>query len=268
MSRIFDSHAHYDDARFDGGALALLSKLHNEENVLKVVNAGAGLSSTKGSYELSRALDFVYFTAGVHPGEVSGAKDVPDWLSVIEGYALDRKCVAIGEIGLDYYYGEDEKELQKEFFHAQLDLAKKLSKPVVIHDRDAHGDIMEILKSHPDVCGVFHSYSGSFEMAKELLRRGWYLSVNGIVTFKNARKICEVLAGIRELDDGRYLERILVETDCPYLAPVPMRGTVNHSGNIRYTAKACAELLGMSEDEFLEFTYKNACRFYGIGEDL
>ncbi len=266
MSRIFDSHAHYDDDRFDGGEISLLSKLHNEENVIKVVNAGAGLESTKSSYELAKKLDFVYFSAGVHPNEVEKAQEVPDWLGVVEGYARDSKCVAIGEIGLDYYYGEDTKELQKKFFTEQLSLAKKLGMPVIIHDRDAHGDIMEIIRDFPDVTGVFHSYSGSFEMAKVLLERGWYISVNGIVTFKNARKICEVLDGIRSLHDGKYLDRILVETDCPYLAPVPMRGTVNHSGNIKFTANVSAELLGMSCEEFLELTYQNACRFYGIGE--
>lgn len=264
--RIFDSHAHYDDERFEGGEIALLNRLHDEENVCLVLNAAAGLSSVESSKKLAEELDFVYFSSGIHPENAHIDTENENWLEIVKKAASHPKCKAIGEIGLDYYYGKETEDIQKEVFKKQLQLAKELSLPVIIHDREAHGDCLDIISQYPDVKGVFHSYSGSSEMAKELLKKGWYISFNGIITFKNARKTVEVAECIKELEGGKYLDKILVETDCPYLAPVPERGHTNHSGNIKYTAAKLAEILEMECDELCELTYKNACRFYGIEE--
>ena len=168
-----------------------------------------------------------------------------------------RKIVAIGEIGLDYHYEGFDKARQAEFFDAQMHLAKKLGMPVIIHDREAHGDCFETVLRHPDVRGVFHSYSGSAEMAAELVRRGWYISFSGVLTFKNASRIKEVAASIP-------CERILIETDAPYLAPHPHRGKTNHSGLMIYTAQTLAEIKGMSLDEIAELTYNNASELFDI----
>lgn len=267
VRRIFDSHAHYDDDRFEGGEIALLNRLHNEEYVSLVMNAAASLKSIETSKKLSENLDFVYFCAGVHPESAHTDSLDRMWLEKVKENALHSKCKAIGEIGLDYYYGKETADIQKEVFVKQLELARELLYPVIIHDREAHGDCLEIISDFPDVCGVFHSYSGSCEMAKEILKKGWYISFNGIVTFKNARKTVEVAEFIRDFENGRYLDKILVETDCPYLAPVPERGKMNHSGNIKYVAEKLGEILSMSCDEVCELTYKNACRFYGL-EDV
>lgn len=266
MGRIFDSHAHYDDAAFGQTAQELLHRLHNESDVCRVVNAGSNLASSRVSETLAEQLDFVYFAAGVHPEHAAEESEHRGWLEGLEALIRHPKCVAVGEIGLDYYYGKESAEQQKRVFSEQMALAERRGLPVVVHDREAHADCLDMVLAFPKVTGVFHCYSGSFEMAKELLKRGWFLSFNGIVTFKNARKTVEVLEGIRDFQDGKYLERILVETDCPYLAPVPVRGTVNHSGNILYTARRCGEILKMDENAFLELTYRNACRFFGLEE--
>lgn len=267
--RIFDSHAHYDDARYEGEAVKLLKTLHIDSGVAAVVNAAADLSSCESSKNIAEQVDFVYFTAGIHPESAHVDSQKEDWLSVVEQYASHPKCVAIGEIGLDYYYGKETADIQKNIFKSQLELACKISKPVVIHDREAHADCLELVNCFTDVKGVFHSYSGSFEMARQLLETGkWYLSFNGILTFKNARKSVEVLKGIAEYKNGRFLDRILVETDAPYLAPVPFRGKTNDSGKIIYTAQCAAEIIGISVNEFCELTFKNACDFYGLDKLL
>ncbi len=264
--RIFDSHAHYDDARFEEKSIELLNHLHENEDVALVVNAASSLSSIETSRALAESLGFVYFTSGVHPDVAETCKD--NWLDYIKTASNHPKCVAIGEIGLDYYYGKETADIQKEVFRAQLQLAQEISMPVVIHDREAHADCLSIISDFPELKGVFHSYSGSFEMAKELLKKGWYLSFNGILTFKNARKTVEVLEGIRDFDGGKYLKNILVETDCPYLAPVPFRGKTNNSGYIKYTAEKAAEILGITTEQFCDITYDNACEFYGLGDKL
>ncbi len=266
--KIFDSHAHYDDERFDGVRDALIADIVQNENVSMIVNAGASLSSTESSKVLSEKYDHVYFTAGVHPESADTDSKCANWLDTVAENAKHPKCVAIGEIGLDYYYGRNTAEIQKEVFVKQMELADKMPMPVVVHDREAHADSLSIVSEFPKVYGVFHSYSGSFEMAKELVKRGWYISFNGILTFKNARKTIEVLEGLKDFDGGKYLDRILVETDCPYLAPVPFRGKTNHSGYIKYVAEKAAEILCVSPDAFCELTYKNACRFYGLEDRL
>ncbi|MBR5527496.1 MAG: TatD family hydrolase [Clostridia bacterium] len=266
--RIFDSHAHYDDEKFAGGEIALLNELHDKNGVAAVLNAGAGLQTSYSSAKLAECLDFVYFAAGIHPENAHTDSVVSDYIDKIAVLAQHPKCRAIGEIGLDYYYGKETEKIQKEVFSCQMGLAEKMHLPVIIHDRDAHADCLDMISAFPNVTGVFHSYSGSFEMAKILLKKGWYISFNGILTFKNARKTVEVLEAIKDYENGRYLSNILVETDAPYLAPVPMRGKINNSGNIVFTAQRAGEILGISAEEFCDLTYKNACVFYGLEELL
>ena len=265
MGRIFDSHAHYDDEAFGDRAEELLTELHRNCSVARVVDCGSDIPSSKRASELAEKLPFVWFAAGIHPEYAAEASDAE--LSEIESLCRHSKCVAVGEIGLDYYYGKENREKQKEVLNRQLTLAERMGLPVVFHDREAHADSLDAVLSHPNVYGVFHSYSGSFEMAKELLKHGWFLSFNGIITFKNARKTVEVLEGIRDFENGKYRDRILVETDCPCLAPVPLRGSVNRSDNIVYTAQKCGEILGIGEEAFLELTYRNACRFFRLEEE-
>ena len=262
--RIFDSHAHYDDKKFEGTEIDLLNKIHFENGVALVCNVAADLSSCATSLKIAESLDFVYFSSGVHPESASSDSKCADWLSQVENYALHKKCVAIGEIGLDYYYEKETAEIQREVFRAQMNLAKKLSKPVIVHNREAHADSLQIVSEFPGVNGVFHCFSGSFETAKILLDAGWYLSFNGVITFNNARKTVEVLESVAKYKDGAFMDKILVETDAPYLAPVPMRGKVNNSSYIAYTAQKAAEILDITADKFCEITYRNACKFYGL----
>ena len=261
--RIFDSHAHYDDERFDGCRDEILKEVFSND-VEKICNIGANLSSSARSVELTKKYENIYASVGVHPSDAVKDMQNENWLKELEEMFLSNEKVrAIGEIGLDYYWTGEEKEEQKVCFRAQMALAQRLGAPVIIHDREAHGDVLEIMKEFPDVTGVVHSFSGSAEMAKEVLKMGYYISVNGVTTFKNARKIVEIVESIRDLHkDG--LDRILVETDCPYLTPVPHRGETNRSDYIKFTAEKCGELLGISTEEFCDITYKNACRFYGL----
>lgn len=261
--KIFDSHAHYDDDRFDGIREKILEEV-TSSGVEKICNIGASLVTSRQSVELSEKYDYIYASVGVHPSDAVRDMQNPDWLDELESmYKNSPKVVAIGEIGLDYYWTPEEKEEQKKAFRAQMQLAKKLGAPVVIHDRDAHGDVLEIINEFPDVVGVVHSFSGSMEMAKEVMKRGYYISVNGVTTFKNARKIVEIVENLKSVHPDA-MSRILVETDCPYLTPVPHRGEMNRSDYIKFTAEKCAELLGITPEEFCEITYRNACRFYGI----
>ena len=261
--RIFDSHAHYDDEKFDGCRDEILKEVH-ASGVEKICNIGASLSSSKRSVELANKYPDIYASVGVHPSDAVKDMENPNWLDELEKmYTENDKVRAIGEIGLDYYWTPEEKEEQKVCFYEQMALAQRLGAPVIIHDREAHGDVLEIMKEFPDVTGVVHSFSGSAEMAKEVLKMGYYISVNGVTTFKNARKIVEIVESIRDLHPCG-LERILVETDCPYLTPVPHRGETNRSDYIKFTAQKCGELLGISPEEFCEITYNNACTFYGL----
>ena len=202
----------------------------------------------------------MYTALGVHPSDAQYLEiSLEEALRDIESLILDNKnkCVALGEIGLDYHYPDTDKELQARYFEEQMKLAEKLDIPVVIHDRDAHGDVMEVIKRHPNVRGVLHSFSGSAEMAEELVRLGYMISFSGTLTFKNARRPKETALAIPK-------EKILIETDAPYLAPHPERGTLNHSGKLVYTNKVLAELLSLSEEETAILTEKNAREFFGI----
>ncbi len=263
--RLFDSHAHYDDARFDGETERILAEVH-ASGVEKITNIASSLATSRASVRFAETHDYIYASVGVHPSDAVRDMQHTDWLEQLEGlYRSSEKVVAIGEIGLDYHYGKEDKEEQKLCFDAQMQLAAKLDAPVVIHDREAHEDTLEILARYPSVTGVVHSFSGSFEMAKQVLKMGYYISVNGVLTFNNAKKIVDIVTRLDELAPNAR-ERILMETDCPYLAPVPFRGKLNRSDYMLYTAEKAAECLGISREEFCELTYRNACRFYRIDE--
>lgn len=263
--RLFDSHAHYDDARFDGETERILAEVH-ASGVEKITNIASSLATSRASVRLAETHDYIYASVGVHPSDAVRDMQNADWLEQLEGlYRSSEKVVAIGEIGLDYHYGKEDKEEQKLCFDAQMQLAAKLDAPVVIHDREAHEDTLEILARYPSVTGVVHSFSGSFEMAKQVMKMGYYISVNGVLTFNNAKKIVDIVTRLDELAPNAR-ERILMETDCPYLAPVPFRGKLNRSDYMLYTAEKAADCLGISREEFCELTYRNACRFYRIDE--
>ena len=248
---IFDSHAHYDDGRFDSCRDELLKEL-KEHGVVGIVNCGCDANSSKKALLMAESYDYLYAAVGIHPGNMDSGTTVRE----IEELAKHPKCVAIGEIGLDYYWTQDNKPEQKQIFCEQLELSKKLKKPVIVHDRDAHADTLEILKEYKPF-GVVHSFSGSPEMAKELLQLGFYIGVGGVITFKNARRLPEV---VKMLPD----DRILLETDAPYLAPVPFRSKTNHSALIYYAAEKIAEIRETSIEHILEISFVNAQKIFNI----
>ena len=261
----FDSHAHYYDDRFYGdenpdGADALLSLLF-ENGLLGALNVSASYPAAVKVIEQTKRFEKMYAAVGVHPEELeSEGMSYLEQIEKIRALAQNReenKIVAIGEIGLDYYWRQDNKTEQMDCFERQLSLAEELSLPVIIHDREAHGDCFETVLRYSNVRGVFHSYSGSAEMAKELVKRGWYISFSGVVSFKNAAKIKEVAAVVPD-------DRILIETDAPYLAPHPFRGKINHSGRLFYTASALAEARGVDVRTISNLTYRNARELFGI----
>ncbi len=259
---LFDAHAHYDDEKFDDCRDELLLQM-NQFGVGCIVNAGASIESSEKALELSRKYDFVYFTAGIHPENAVEDIKKNRWLERIEELCRDKKCVAVGEIGLDYYWTKDYIAEQKECFMAQMELCKLHKLPVVVHDREAHGDCLEIVKKFPGVTGLFHCFSGSVEMASELFSMGWYISMGGVVTFKNSRKAVEVIESFKTVNSA-YLDRLLLETDAPYLAPVPHRGKLNHSGLIQHTAQVIADILGEDIEGVKKLTYENAKKFYNL----
>ena len=250
----FDTHAHYDDMAFDADRHQLLARLNNE-GVQCIIDPGCDLESSQAAIALAERFAFVYAAVGFHPEELNQYSEKS--FRRIEDLAKHPKCVAIGEIGLDYYWDASHKTEQQTLFRRQIDLALRLDKPVIIHDREAHGDCMEIVQDYPGLRGVFHCYSGSAEMAAELLKRGWYLGFDGPITYKNARKAVEVL----ELCP---LERILIETDSPYLSPVPMRGKRNDSGNLPYIMDKIAEIKGLSHETVAAASLANGCRLFGL----
>ena len=251
----FDTHAHYDDARFDGDRASLLAALP-EKGVGCVVNCGSDVPSSRHSLALAKRFPHVYAAAGIHPE--SAGEYTADDLAAVEAMLGEEKVVAVGEIGLDYYYEDAApREIQLELLRIQLRLALEKDLPVVIHDREAHADSLMAVKELPGLRGVFHCYSGSVEMARELAALGWYFSFGGAVTFKNARKAPEVVASLPP-------ERLLLETDCPYLAPVPFRGKRCDSTLLPYTAAAIASFRGVTAEEIELLTWQNACTFFGI----
>ncbi|MDM8310939.1 MAG: TatD family hydrolase [Clostridium cadaveris] len=245
---IFDSHAHYDDEAFDEDRELVIGDIH-EKGVIGVLNCGASLEGARESVKLSEKHDFIYAAVGVHPSyaDVVDSK-VIDELEELTKY---QKVRAIGEIGLDYYWEENpSRDVQKEAFRAQMKLAEKLNMPVIIHDRDAHADTLEILKEFPNVIGVIHCFSGSVEFARECLKLGYYIGFTGVVTFKNAKKIIEVAKEVP-------LDRILVETDCPYMAPTPYRGKRNQSSYIIHILEKIAEIKDISIETLNNHTISN-----------
>lgn len=250
---IFDTHSHYDDSKFDPDREELLSQLQSR-GITNIVSCGCDIETTQYNFDLAQKYDYIYFAAGFHPECLEGA--ALDDLKRIENFAKNEKCVAIGEIGLDYHWMSSSKDIQKSFFQSQIELAQKLDKPVIVHDREAHGDTLDILKNMKPK-GVVHCFSGSKEMAKDVIKLGMYIGINGVVTFNNARKSLEV---VKEIP----LERLVLETDCPYLAPVPMRGKINNSSYIPYIAEKIASLLNMDTQELLNITNENAKRLYNL----
>ena len=251
---IFDSHAHYDDDAFHEDRTELLSGLP-EQGVCRVLNVGADLQGCYDAVELAAKYPYIYAAVGIHPECV---RDTPaDSLEKVESLLAESKVVAVGEIGLDYHFEDNApREEQIRYFEAQLELAARHSLPVVIHDRDAHGDTMDILRKYKP-SGVLHCFSGSVEMAREIVKLGMYIGLGGAVTFKNARVPVEVAADLP-------LDRILMETDAPYMAPVPFRGKRCHSALIAHTAARVAEIRGISTEEVLRASMRNASRLFGI----
>lgn len=265
--KLFDSHAHYFDHKFDtleGGAHALLTSPEITDTVGWIVNVGTNPETNRRCIEQAARYDFMWAAIGIHPEDCQHLDRSPDdVMAELYGQLSDPavrrrdKIVAIGEIGFDYYWQPVDKELQRKYFAGQLDMARELDLPVIIHDREAHGDCLATVKQYPGVRGVFHSYSGSNEMAGELLRLGWHLSFGGPVTFKNAEKVRRVACAVP-------LERLLLETDCPYLTPHPFRGRINHSGLMHLVAEKQAELHGVSVEEIASITANNAKKLFGI----
>ena len=260
--KYFDSHSHYYDERFveerEGGADPLISALLSGE-VSGIINVGTSPETCRAAIEQAEKYDNMYLALGIHPSDTRFLSDIDAELAEIENMIKNqgRKCVCLGEIGLDYHYPDTDKERQHRYFRAQMALAEKLGLPVCIHDRDSHADVMAVIREFPNVRGVLHSYSGGVDMARELVELGYMISFSGTLTFTNARRPREVAATLPH-------DRILIETDCPYLAPHPLRGTLNHSGNLKYTNATLAEILGITEEECAALTEANAKRFFGI----
>ncbi len=252
---LFDTHAHYDDERFDGDREALLAGMP-EKNVGLIVNPGCDISSSRTAVALAESFDFVYAAVGIHPENCGDFE--PGMIDHLRQMAKNPRVVAIGEIGLDYYWAENPpRELQQEVLRRQLRLAEELDLPVIIHDRDAHGDTLEMVREFPRVRGVFHCFAGSAEMARELIKMGWMLSFNGAVTFKNVKKAPEVIAAVP-------LEKLMIETDAPYLTPVPHRGERNDSSYVRLVAEKIAQIKGLTPEEVEKATWENGRRFFGV----
>lgn len=254
VSGIFDTHAHYDDERFDEDREAVLGSLTGH-GVSLVVDPACDLSSCEKTLALSKHYDFIYSAVGVHPQAVD-TDGVGNWIEKVNAFTRNKKVVAIGEIGLDYHYEPFSKEDQIRVFSEQLALADDLGLPVIIHDREAHADTLELVKKYRPK-GIIHCYSGSAEMAKEFLKLGMYIGFTGSVTFKNASKL--LLAAMEVPED-----RILLETDCPYMAPVPHRGERCDSTMIEATAARLAELRGTDAQTLVDRARENGCRVYGI----
>ncbi len=253
---IFDTHAHYDDSAFDSDRDLLLSLLP-EQGVCGVLNAGTNILSSKKSIELSKKYPYVYSAVGIHPECVS----VSDTnLEILKDLSKDKKVIAVGEIGLDYHYSQENKNLQIDFFEKQILIANELSLPILVHDREAHMDTLNLLKNYQPK-GVVHCFSGSLEMAEEILKLGMFIGVGGVVTFKNAKKLVQV---VKEVP----LESILLETDAPYMAPVPNRGKRCDSSYIKFTAQKIAEIKNKSYEEVLLQTKSNALKLFRLEESL
>lgn len=253
---IFETHAHYDDERFDEDRDILIEKLF-QKNICNIINVGASIESTKTTIALAKKYENMYAAAGVHPSDIAGLNE--ETLAWLKEQTKDPKVIAVGEIGLDYYWDkeEDVQKAQRYWFAQQMGLARESQLPVIIHSRDAAEDTMRVMKEvhAEEIPGVIHCYSYSPEMAKEFIKMGYYIGVGGVVTFKNAKKLKETVMQIP-------LERILLETDSPYMAPEPHRGSRNDSGNLVYVAEKIAELKGITAKEVENATLANARKLF------
>ena len=251
---IFETHAHYDDEKFDEDRAELLSSMQ-ENGIGRIINVSANLESLENARKLMEAYPFIYGAFGLHPDEVGDLNE--DVMARMLELCRMEKAVAVGEIGLDYHYEDIPRERQQAAFRAQMALALELNLPVIVHEREAHEDGLRIVEEFPEVTGVFHCYSGSAEMAKWLIARGWYIGFTGVLTFKNARKAVETAAAIP-------LDRIVLETDCPYMSPEPFRGKRNDPGKLYRMAERLAEIRGISVEEVHAATMENGKRLYRI----
>ena len=255
MMNLFDTHAHILDDQFNDDREQVIRNIY--DNMALVVNIGCNLEDCPRTVALAEQYDKLYAAVGLHPEDVKTY--TPEGWNMICRLAEHPKVVGMGETGLDYYWDTSTKDAQKVLFEQHIDLAKQLHKPLVIHDREAHGDTLEILKrtNAKEAGGILHAFSGSVEMAMEVIKMGFYIGLGGPVTFKNARKAVEVAQAIP-------LEYLVIETDCPYMAPVPFRGKRNEPMLVQHTAAKIAELRGISLEELIEATYQNGKRVYGI----
>ena len=253
---LFDTHAHLNDPAFDPDREALMESFA-DAGVGLVMNAGCSLESSRDIVAMAEKYPWLYASVGSHPDSASEVNE-----EVLEEYRklckLSGKVKAIGEIGLDYYYEDIPRDIQQQAFRMQMALAQELDLPVIVHERDAHNDGLAIVKEFPKVKGVFHCYSGSAEMARQLVNMGWYIGFTGVLTFKNARKAVETAASVP-------LDRIVLETDCPFMAPEPFRGKRNHPGYLYRMAEKLAQIRGISVEEVHAATYENGKRLYRIG---
>lgn len=285
MPRYTDTHAHYFDRKFDpnphnfndkfnkyGGADTLLTDPDFLSKVAAVINVGTNLTNSQTAVDMAGKYPYMAAAVGIHPEDAQGLPDGTPLdpekeLSALRAWVSDParrkadKIVAIGEIGFDYHWQPMDKDLQRAFFEGQMQIAADTGLPVIIHDREAHGDSFEVILKYPTVKGVFHAYGGSAEMARELTRRGWYIGFGGVATFKNAERVRAVVASVD-------LSKLLLETDCPYMAPVPFRGKINHSGLIPHIAEVIAPLHGLTVDELAEVTNRNAEELFRLSEVL
>ncbi|MGE4277120.1 MAG: TatD family hydrolase [Lawsonibacter sp.] len=254
---LFDTHAHYDSGAFNSDRMDVLSAMP-QQGVELILNPGCDLASSRTAVDLADAFSFVYAAVGVHPSDCGDWQDsVIHELRTLAGHP---KVRAVGEIGLDYYWKDNPpRDLQLTVFHRQMELAEELSLPVIIHDREAHHDCLEVVRAHPGVTGVYHCYSGSLEDAKVLVKLGWMISFTGVVTYKNARKALEVI-------DWLPTDRIMIETDSPYLTPEPFRGKRNDSGYVHLVAETIARVKGLDPEEVARLTLENGKRFFHIDE--
>ena len=255
MTMLFDTHAHLDDHAFDPDRDALLAALPGQ-GIGLLMNPGCSLATSRAACALAREHSWIYAAVGSHPD--AAAEVTPE---VLEEYRRlireNPKVKAIGEIGLDYHYEDVPRNIQQEAFLAQMELAREAKLPVIVHERDAHADGMTVVRHFPEVTGVFHCYSGSLEMARELVERGWYIGFTGVLTFKNARRALEVAAGLP-------LDRIVLETDCPYMSPEPFRGKRNDPGRLYRMAEALSALRGLPVEEIETITMENGKRLYRL----
>lgn len=250
----FETHAHYDDKKFDEDRDEILLTLKNH-NVGYVVNIGADMESSYNSIKLAEKYDFVYASVGVHPHEAISVKE--EDYKTLENWLQQDKVVALGEIGLDFYYDFSPRDIQRQVFKRQLKICENVTKPVIIHSREASQEVFDIIKDSKVRKGVVHAYSGSLELALEYIKLGFYIGVGGVLTFKNANKLLNVVENIP-------LEHILIETDSPYLAPVPVRGTRNNSQNLKYIVEKISEIKQIEPEKVEKITLETAKKFFCI----